>query len=161
MARTHLRQGTQIAESDLYDDTFSSGPTLETDASDLQFDLNAIRSQLRRVLGTPNWYDDASSGDLRQLLYFIDEGPVEGFTGGFKEIVGSPWPSSVTWYTDATKTMKIVEKIITRSAEQAPTSIVWRLYEVDGVTVRITSTDAIVNTGTPPVFESTRTRTIT
>lgn len=96
-----------------------------------------------------------------QLLAYIDQGPVEGFGGAYKEITGTPWPSAVTWYTDATKAKKVVEKLITRNAEQAPTQIVWRLYDDDGSTVLATSTDTIVLAGTPPVFEVSRSRVIT
>lgn len=95
------------------------------------------------------------------LILYIDEGPI--LNGAFKEITGSPWPTNVTWYTDATKTKKVVEKQITRSAEQAPTQIVWIFYQPDGVTPALgqTASDAITNTGVPAVFESTRTRTVT
>lgn len=104
---------------------------------------------------------DGTGGDLAMLLFYVDDGPVEGFAGAYKEIVGSPWPTSITWYTDNTKAKKIVEKTIVRSAEQAPTSITWVLYEADGVTPKKTAADTITNTGAPAVFESTRDRIIT
>lgn len=89
------------------------------------------------------------------LLSYIDEGPVTGFPGGYKEIVGLPFPSSVTWYTNAAKTNKIVERLITRNAEQSPTVIVWHFYQPDGITIAQTATDTI---GLSGVFEQTRTR---
>lgn len=169
MARTKIRQDSQVFPSDSYDDGFTSGPSLESDSDSLQFDLNAIRSQIRRITGKTNWYDTPSGSgggsgpaDLsRMLIAFIDDGPVEGYSGGFREIVGAPWPTSITWYTDQSKTAKIVEKLITRNSDQAPTMIVWRLYDADGVTPLISSTDTIANTGTPAVFEATRVRVIT
>ncbi len=143
-------------------------------ASQTQEDFQQfVLSQLKRIIfgdaagtwnadfaaaGITNLRDVQSGGGSGPtLLSYIDEGPVEGFTGGYKEIVGSPWPTSVVWYTDDTKTKKIVEKVITRDAEQAPTGIVWRLYELDGVTVHIEASDAITNT---TVFETSRTRVI-
>jgi hypothetical protein len=97
---------------------------------------------------------------LRKLLHFINEGPAEEFSDAYKEIVGTPWPTSIIWYTDETKTQKIFERLITRNAAQAPTVIVQRLYKSDGVTPLLTATDTITNTGTPAVFEFSRSRVI-
>lgn len=133
-----------------------------------------VLSQLKRVIhgdypGT--WRDDfvgmgipslhsSALASTQLLLSYIDEGPVEAYPSAYKETTGFPWPSDVTWYTDTTKTKKIVSKAITRNADQAPTSIVWTLYQSDGVTPVITATDTITNTGTPAVFEASRTRVI-
>lgn len=96
---------------------------------------------------------------LRQLIHFIDEGPADGFaSGAYKAIIGQPFPTSITWYVDNTQTQKIVEKLITRNSSKNPTSIVWNMYDFDGVTVVHTVTDAI--TYAMGAFESTRTRTI-
>jgi hypothetical protein len=97
---------------------------------------------------------------LRQLIHFISEGPGSGFaTGAFKEILplGAPFPASVTWYTDATKTQKIVEKIIVRNPNKTPATISWNMYALDGVTVVGTIVDTISYIS---VFETTRTRAI-
>jgi hypothetical protein len=69
MARTFIRQETQIRRSDLYDDTIP--PTLaayETNPTQIEEDLNNIRSQLQNFLnrngaGFPggNWYADLSA----------------------------------------------------------------------------------------------------
>lgn len=161
MARTFAHQDTQVRPSNQFDDSMPSGPALEADSESLQDDLNAIRSQIKRIIGTPAWHGEPQASlSINKLLYFISDGPAEGFAGGFREIIGAPWPTSVTWYTDAGKTAKIVEKLVSRNAEQAPTQIVWRLYDSDGTTILITSTDTITNTGTPAVFESTRSRVI-
>lgn len=64
MARTFIRQDTQIRNSDLYDDTLTVGSTLESGATEIQFDLNAIRSQGKRALyadNAGNWYDDINT----------------------------------------------------------------------------------------------------
>lgn len=66
MARTFLRQDTQVRNSDAYDDTIA--PTLaayETNPTELQTDLNNIRSQLQNFLNrngasfpAGDWYAD-------------------------------------------------------------------------------------------------------
>lgn len=61
MARTFLRQDTQIRNSDLYDDTVAAGATLESGAANIEDDLNALRSQIKRALWADvagNWHDD-------------------------------------------------------------------------------------------------------
>lgn len=97
---------------------------------------------------------------LKQLIHFIDEGPATGFiTGAFKEILDQPFPSSVTWYKDNTKQQKIVEKLIIRNGDQNPISIIWNMYDDDGITIIHTITDTI--TYIMDSFEYTRTRAIT
>jgi hypothetical protein len=61
MARTFIRQDTQVRKSDTYDDTIA--PTLanfETNAVSVEDDLNSVRSQLHNLLKNQagNWYDD-------------------------------------------------------------------------------------------------------
>ena len=61
MARTFLRQATQIRNSTTYDDAVTVGSTMESAATEIQFDLNAIRSKLKLDLwadSAGNWYDD-------------------------------------------------------------------------------------------------------
>lgn len=62
-----LDQETQIQNSDVYDDTIAAGVALESPAAadqNIRFDLNAIRSQLRRIIdpqglaGTADWFVD-------------------------------------------------------------------------------------------------------
>jgi hypothetical protein len=62
MAKTRLRQEEQIKNSDSYDDSLVSGPTLETGALTIEDDLNAIRSQLKRLVDSANWYDEPAAG---------------------------------------------------------------------------------------------------
>ena len=60
MARTFVSQPTQIFNTENYDDTLVAGSTLQTTASNLEADLNAIRSQIRRILWagvSGSWYD--------------------------------------------------------------------------------------------------------
>jgi hypothetical protein len=97
---------------------------------------------------------------LRQLIHFIDEGPGDGFaSGAYKEILpfGSPFPATITWYLDTSKTKKLVEKLITYVNNVFPHIIVWNMYDFDGVTIVHTVTDTFTYT---TAFESTRTRAI-
>lgn len=60
MGRSLVRQVTQIRKSDAYDDTLPAGSTLE-DQSRVEGDLNALRSQIKRLLyadDAGNWFDD-------------------------------------------------------------------------------------------------------
>ena len=68
MSRTFLNQTTQIGNSEVYDDTLSTGSALEfTDVNaSIHDDLNALRSMIRTVMGSVNWYD-APSGSLNSL----------------------------------------------------------------------------------------------
>lgn len=97
---------------------------------------------------------------LRDLIHFIDEGPGDGFaSGAFKEVLplGSPFPSSITWYLDVAKTKKLIEKFITYNSSHFPIIIQWNMYDYDGVTLIHTVTDSITYS---TAFEATRTRTI-
>ena len=61
MGRTFLRQDTQIRNSDVYDDTLAAGTTLETANTNVEDDLNGVRSQQKRAFWgdlAGNWYDD-------------------------------------------------------------------------------------------------------
>ena len=68
MSRTFLNQTTQIGNSEVYDDTLSPGSALEfTDVNaTIHDDLNALRSMIRTVMGSVNWYD-TPSGSLDSL----------------------------------------------------------------------------------------------
>lgn len=61
MARTFLRQETQIRNSELYDDTRAAGSTLESANINIEDDLNAARSQLKRAIfadAVGDWFAD-------------------------------------------------------------------------------------------------------
>lgn len=97
---------------------------------------------------------------LRHLIHFIDDGPGDGFTaaGAIKETLpaGDPFPTSITWYEDDAKTLKIFQKVIVRSGSvAAPTPIIYRMFEADGSTVSAEATDVITYSG---VFEIERSR---
>lgn len=65
--RTLLRQYNAIRKSDTYDDTLAAGATLESGAARLEDDLNSLRSQVKRILGTSDWYTDVNSRDLKEV----------------------------------------------------------------------------------------------
>jgi hypothetical protein len=77
---SNLDQETQIRNSDVYDDTLAAGAGLETPVAtdaNILWDLNALRSQLRRVIdpqalvGTADWYVSVATAldnfGLRQI----------------------------------------------------------------------------------------------
>lgn len=69
MARTFIRQTTQIKNSDSYDDTITPTQThYETDPGNIETDLNSVRSQLQNLINrsggtfpTGNWWDDLTA----------------------------------------------------------------------------------------------------
>ena len=102
---------------------------------------------------------------LRQLIHLADGvgGPMDGWpSGSFRELLpaNSPFPTSVIWYTDATKAFKIVEKLIAFDSQFRVTSVLWAVYAADGTTALSTVTDTITYSGAAP-FEINRTRTVT
>lgn len=61
MARTFIRQETQVRQSELYDDTLAAGAALESAATNLEMDLNGLRSQLKRAIYADvvgDWFAD-------------------------------------------------------------------------------------------------------
>lgn len=66
MARTYARQPF-VRKSDAYDDDVAAGVAMQNAAVDLEDDLNNIRSQLKRALGTTNWYDALAGRSLADV----------------------------------------------------------------------------------------------
>jgi|SRR5271166_3223098 len=98
---------------------------------------------------------------LRQLIHFIDNGPGDGFASGAERTTvpsGSPFPTEICWYLDATLTTKLVDKVITYNSNKTPSTIQWTIYQPDGTTPAHSLIDSIQYTN--GVFESSRTRTI-
>lgn len=69
MGRTFARQPF-ISGSDTYSDVLSAGATLQTNVGTIEDDLNALRSQAKRILGTTNWYD--ALGGVGRNLASVD-----------------------------------------------------------------------------------------
>jgi len=69
MARTFIRQDTQVRNSDLYDDTLAAGSTLETAPTEIEADLNGLRSQVKRLIwadSAGNWFDDIQTVNAKK-----------------------------------------------------------------------------------------------
>lgn len=100
-----------------------------------------------------------SHASLHQLIHLADGGgPFEGFASGAVLDTGpAPFPTASIWYTDSSKTKKIVEQQVTYNENRTIATEQWRAYDVDGTTVLATVTDAITYQG---VVETARTRTI-
>lgn len=57
MARSYFRQSTQIRKSDTYNDAVVGDlASMVTNAVTVEDDLNALRSQVKRITGETNWY---------------------------------------------------------------------------------------------------------
>ena len=99
---------------------------------------------------------------LRQFVHLADAGgPGDGFAPGAVRITtpnGSPFPTEICWFLDATLTTKLIDKVIVYNANKTPSTINWNLYAPDGITIVHTIIDSIQYTNN--VFESKRTRTI-
>ena len=103
----------------------------------------------------PNYAVDHEK--LRQLIHLAENGPYEGFDSGATLDTG-PWPfPSASIWREANGN-KLTEKTWIRNSHNSPTTIQWKVYDSDGVTVLATVTDAITYTG---MFETARTRTVT
>lgn len=113
-----------------------------------------------------NVYDSGLSSSshkgLRELIHLADGvgGPFEGFaSGSYRETtpLSSPFPESIIWYTDSTKNIKIMEKLISYN-HNFPEVIMWKIYDTSGIIIITTISDIISYSG---IFESSRTRVFT
>jgi hypothetical protein len=126
----------------------------------MRYDGTLGAFQLRDATGTfdprsGSGLSAAQHAALLQLIHFIDEGPAEGFsTGATKTVTGTVFPSQVLWRrADNTK---LVEQNVTWTGANA-TTVEWKVYAADGVTVLATVTDTITYSGP---FETSRVRAI-
>ncbi len=139
-----------------------------SDVDLLQF--NAAQKAFLMGAGIVNGLDVSGAGGLtasehetlHQLIHFLGGGgPGAGFLSGAVKQTnppGSPFPTQIVWFTDGTLTKKLVEKLLTYNSNNIPTTIVWNMYDTDGVTVveSITDTMTYINNA----FETTRVRTV-
>lgn len=58
MARTFIRQASQVRNSVNYSDALELGAGLVSSAASLEDDLNALRSLIKELSGEANWYDE-------------------------------------------------------------------------------------------------------
>lgn len=113
--------------------------------------------------GTVTYLNQVTSGShqlLRQLIHLAgSDGPKGNLwpSNLIKDAGPQPFPTASIWWTDVTRTSKIVEKLITRNGNQSPATIQWKVYDTDGVTVVESFTDTIEYNG---VYELSRSRSI-
>lgn len=92
------------------------------------------------------------------MLFLADEGPFENHPTAYREMTGTPVPTSIVWWTTSGKTHRIIDKTIVYNANLTPATVTRRVYGSDGVTVSLAAVDTIVYSG---VFETHRTRVVT
>ena len=104
--------------------------------------------------------DEENHAELRQLIHLADGvgGPFEYWGSAYREITGGAFPTNITWWTDSSKTAKIVEKQIAYTSAIFPSTITYIVYDSDGSTPKATAVDTLTWSGP---FESSRARTIT
>jgi len=99
--------------------------------------------------------------DDRELILLAEcGGPFEGYPSSFNETLmhRAVFPSASIWYTDNTKTSRIIEQELVYTGNNiVPSQSIFRVYEQDGTTVKTTSTDTIYYNG---IFEISRSRSI-
>lgn len=96
----------------------------------------------------------------RKLILLADlGGPFESYDGAYRELgfMKNVFVTSSTWYTDNTKTSKIVEKLIDFNSNLTLNQITYNVYEQDGTTIKTTVIDTITNQG---IFEVSRQRNV-
>lgn len=93
---------------------------------------------------------------LHQLVHLAEEGgPFFGFGNPIQDEGPFPFPTASIWWTDSTRTKKIIEKLVTRNSNSSPATIQWQAFATDGVTVVESMTDKILYKG---AFEVSRSR---
>ena len=80
MPRTFIRPESQVRNSRIYDDTVVPGATMESGVTNIEEDLNCLRSQVKRMLddAAGNWYDDlptvnSKKRDIKDLNTDLDD----------------------------------------------------------------------------------------
>lgn len=120
----------------------------------VQIDIANITTALYNLI-------TSSSGGSASLWTLVDDGPTDPIdNNAYKEILpnSSPYPTSIIWWTDNTKSQKIVEKLISYTANGVPATITWNVYDALGA---LAHTIIDTFTYTNNVFESSRVRSIT
>ena len=140
------------------------GVTVLATATDIINYSGAFETNRTRTLTdtpAPTYITEQQHKTLRQLIHLADGqgGPYEGFTSGaYRETLGGAFPTSVTWYENATKAKKYVDKVITYTGTRQIDTVTWHVYDTDGVTVLATVSDAVAYS---TFFETSRVRSIT
>jgi len=102
-----------------------------------------------------------ASFDARQLLILSEDpgGPYEGWEpGAYRELGHNKvFVTQSTWWTDSSKTSKVLETFISYNQNKTISNITQSVYAIDGVTILKTSVDSIFYNG---IIETYRTRSI-
>lgn len=82
-------------------------------------------------------------------------------TATYKEVTGTILPTSIIWYTDVSKTIKVLEKniVYSTSIRVLPETLTLKLY--DGTLSNVVKRTIVDSITYNRVFEASRTRTIT
>ena len=99
MSRSFLRQDTQIKASDVYDDTIAAGAGLEDSSQNLEYDLNTLRSQVKRIIGETDWYAaiatvNGKQRDLKDLNTDLDDIENKKFVFGVQVLTNIAVPAT-------------------------------------------------------------------
>lgn len=162
---THISGASDEIDGDLIDISYipeNYTPDTTPEEVDYSDELTSHLAGIDGYLGDlgQNKLDKEDHKTLRHLIHFIEEGPAGGFaTGAYKEVlpIGDPFPTQIIWWESSSKLQKIVEKNITRNINQTPSTIQWKMYDTNGITVLSTVIDTISYSG---IFEISRTRSI-
>ena len=114
MARTFLRQDTQIRNSDVYDDTLAAGATLESGAANIEADLNSLRSQVNKIIGETNWYDALNITNGKQRS-------VAGLNADLDDVEEHRFLFRTQVLTDVTVTAAQNWEVLSVAGSEAPT----------------------------------------
>lgn len=79
-------------------------------------------------------------------------------SGAYRETLpaASAFPTAIIWWTDSTKTKKILQKDIVFGAFPVPQTVKWTVFAADGTTAIEGILDTMTYSG---LFELSRTRT--
>lgn len=131
--RTRERQSTQVRKSEVYDDTLAPGVALETGSGSLEGDNNSIRSQIKRALGTANWYDDLATANGKKRS-------ISGLNSGLDTIEEKKRLCRTNVLTDVTVPVGQNFVILSVAGAEAPPSAAAVASLTDGAVVAKTAT---------------------
>jgi hypothetical protein len=156
MAQTPDHRPGQISYRDLAVIIADTGSAASTSTGAITY-ANALY-QLTDGLGSynPRTVYQQTHTALLDIIHFLDDGPA--INGAYKTVSyvsGTPFVSSVVWWTSNAQTTRIVDRTITYPASSylVPTNDVWRIYNVAGALAH-TVTDTIVYSGINEIARS-------
>lgn len=135
-----IRPEREIKKSKIYDDTLTSGAALESNAVTIEDDLNAIRSQLKKITGEAHWYSEPATDLNGVVAGGISENShknLDTLTHNISEnsyvqlVRTSGKVTSIVIWDSSAMTLKIREFIITRTSGKVA-SVVAKQYDNSG-----------------------------